>query len=159
MAINGISNQPASPSGSNQPPQLPVATEPVATDSPPRTASQEPLASAARSAPAAVSSTAPAPSTPVLQQVDPAGREALENLVERISELIRIERRSLAFDVYEDINRTVVTVTDTESSEVIRQIPSEEIVRLAKAIREINEQRTGNGNQPNLTGLLISDQA
>jgi flagellar protein FlaG len=86
-------------------------------------------------------------------------RESIEALVDRISEQINIERRSLSFQVDDDYGRTIVSVIDLETEEVVRQIPSEEVVRLAKAIREINDQRTADSGGIEGTGLLIREQA
>lgn len=41
------------------------------------------------------------------------------------------------FEVNKDIDRVVVTLMDSEKKEVIRQIPSEEAVKLSKNIREM----------------------
>lgn len=41
------------------------------------------------------------------------------------------------FEVNKDIDRVVVTLMDSEKKEVIRQIPSEEAIKLSKNIREM----------------------
>ncbi|MFM7785883.1 MAG: flagellar protein FlaG, partial [Gammaproteobacteria bacterium] len=67
-------------------------------------------------------------------------RDSAEQLARRISEQISIEKRSLAFEVNDSLGTTVVSVIDRETDEVIRQIPSEEFVRIAETIRQLNEQ-------------------
>ncbi len=60
----------------------------------------------------------------------------LEKLSEGLSNFARLLDRELAFRVDEATGKTVVTVLDSETKEVIRQIPSEELVRLASVIAE-----------------------
>lgn len=86
-------------------------------------------------------------------------RDNAEELARRISEQIRIERRSLAFEVNDSLGTTVVSVIDRETDEVIRQIPSEEFIRIAEAIRDLNEDvRNGNAGT-SASGLLLDAQA
>ena len=49
------------------------------------------------------------------------------------------QARNLAFSVDEDTNRSIVTVRDSESGDVIRQIPSEEVLRLAERIQTLQD--------------------
>lgn len=53
---------------------------------------------------------------------------------------------NLEFSVDSDIHRTIVKVVDQQTKEVIRQIPSEEIIELAKAMDQAQ-------------GLLIKQKA
>jgi len=95
----------------------------------------------------------------VVQQQSELSRESVEKLVERISQEIRIERRSLSFTVDDELGRTIVKVIDRETDEVIRQIPSEELLRVAEAIRSIRDQSTNGADSPTGTGLLIQEKA
>ena len=61
----------------------------------------------------------------------------IENAVAEISEFVQSQNRSLAFSVDEKSQRSVVKVTDTESGEIIRQIPSEEVLALSERIKEL----------------------
>ena len=61
----------------------------------------------------------------------------IENAVAEISDFVQSQNRSLAFSVDEKSQRSVVKVTDTESGEVIRQIPSEEVLALSERIKEL----------------------
>ena len=52
--------------------------------------------------------------------------------------------RSLSFARDESIDRSVITVRDTQTNQVVRQIPSEEVVAIARQIRdEMSEMRQG----------------
>ncbi len=60
--------------------------------------------------------------------IDP---DALENAVQRIEKSAQNLQRSLQFSIDERSGRTVITVLDKASGDVIRQIPEEEVLRLA----------------------------
>lgn len=64
---------------------------------------------------------------------------------EQINEVLRQFERNLQFTVDEDTGIDVVRVIDTETEEVIRQFPSEEVLAIAKALDK-------------LQGLLIRDK-
>jgi flagellar protein FlaG len=54
--------------------------------------------------------------------------------VRRLNELMAERQRNLAFHVDDASGRTVITVLDATTSEVVRQIPSEEVLALARAL-------------------------
>jgi flagellar protein FlaG len=54
--------------------------------------------------------------------------------VRRLNQLMAERQRDLAFHVDEASGRTVITVLDATTSEVVRQIPSEEVLALARAL-------------------------
>lgn len=54
--------------------------------------------------------------------------------VRRLNELMAERQRNLSFRVDEASGRTVITVLDARTSEVVRQIPSEEVLALARAL-------------------------
>ena len=91
------------------------------------------------------------------EQPPELSRASVEKLVERISQQIRIERRSLSFTINDELGKTIVKVIDRETEEVIRQIPSEELMRFAEAIHAMNEQHTSDTEAA--TGLFIQEQA
>lgn len=62
--------------------------------------------------------------------------ETLEEAVSAIREFVQTVRRNLNFDLDDSSGRVVVRVTDVESGEVIRQIPSEEALKLAESLTE-----------------------
>lgn len=45
----------------------------------------------------------------------------------------------LEFNRDEDLDRVIVRVVDRDTDEVLREIPPEEVLRVAKAMRELNE--------------------
>jgi flagellar protein FlaG len=56
-----------------------------------------------------------------------------------MQDFVQMMSRELQFDVDEDTDRTVVRVMDKETGELIRQIPSEEILALAKQMQEMRD--------------------
>lgn len=59
----------------------------------------------------------------------------IESAVAEVSEFVQSQRRNLDFTFNEGANRAVVQVTDTDTGELIRQIPSEEVLALSEKIR------------------------
>lgn len=63
--------------------------------------------------------------------------ETIATAVAEISEFVQAQNRHLAFSIDESSQRSVVKVTDAESGEVIRQIPSEEVLLLSERIKDL----------------------
>lgn len=74
-----------------------------------------------------------------------ATKEQTQQAVAAINKSMADMSRSLEFAVDEDTHMTIVKVVDTQTQDVIRQIPSEEVVAIAKALDKIQ-------------GLLIRQQ-
>lgn len=70
----------------------------------------------------------------VKEAVDPA---QLKQATEKINQTVRMFASNLQFTVDEDTGMDVVKVVDTETKEVIRQIPSEETLAIAKALDQL----------------------
>lgn len=60
----------------------------------------------------------------------------LRDTASQINESIQAVRRELHFSVDEESGRVVVKVVNAEDGETIRQIPAEELLRLARNINE-----------------------
>ena len=84
----------------------------------------------------------PQPAEPVVT------REAVEAAVSDISDYVQNISRELQFQIDDAVGSTIITVTDRETGDIIRQIPQEEVVRLARFIAE-------NAPDP-VTGLLVN---
>lgn len=63
----------------------------------------------------------------------------LGEAVENINQFVNSQGRTLNFSVDEESGKPVVKVIDFETKEVIRQIPSEEVLTMAKAIKRLQE--------------------
>lgn len=112
------------------------------------------LAQTAPEANAPVMRTAPAPSA---AQVKPAASAAvsipayepaadMRNAIVNINRYLRDTDRNVQFDVDESTGKTVVSVVDANTHEVIRQMPSEETLAIARAISR-------------MSGLLLNERA
>ena len=76
--------------------------------------------------------------------------EALDRAVSRLQEYVQVVRRNLEFSIDETTDRLVVKVVDAETEEVVRQIPSEEALALARRLQELRAEQQG---------LLLSTEA
>lgn len=94
------------------------------------------------------------PVTPARQDLPGSGQTlppvaagaAVKEAVSRLNDYVQQLRRDLQFRVDEDVDRVVVTVVDSESGEVIRQIPSEEMLAVARSLEQAQ-------------GLLLNEKA
>lgn len=78
-------------------------------------------------------------------------REALLVAVERAQKVVETQVRDMSFSVHEKTGQLIVQIIDRESKEVIRQMPAEEMLRIAEQILAMQGE-----NQP---GLLLRQQA
>jgi flagellar protein FlaG len=57
--------------------------------------------------------------------------------IDRITSVAKLFNRKIRFEVEKDLDIMIVKVIDSETEEVIRQIPSEELVELSKNARDL----------------------
>ena len=69
-----------------------------------------------------------------------SSEEVLE-AVQNLNAFVQKTRRELNFSVDEQTGRTVVKVIDHETKDVIRQIPAEEILDVARRVAEQNDEK------------------
>ncbi len=87
---------------------------------------------------------------PATEQVSPAadGKAAsasdLQSAVSHLNDYVQSLRRELQFSVDDASGQTVVKVVDPNSGELIRQIPSEEVLEISHRLQE------------NVAGLLVN---
>lgn len=62
--------------------------------------------------------------------------EKIDDAVRELNEHIQVVQRELHFSVDEDSGRTVIKVMDLATQEVIRQIPNEEALKVARKLGE-----------------------
>jgi flagellar protein FlaG len=94
-----------------------------------------------RGAPAEAVSSRPVPaSTPVEQQ------QQLESAIRSVQQFVRPMSGSLEFSMDDSTGKTVIKVVDNSTNELIRQIPSEEMLEIARALDR-------------LQGLLVHQKA
>lgn len=81
-----------------------------------------------------------------IQENEQVSAEDLEAVIDRLNELMKDGQRSLNFSVDEDLGDVVIKVMDTETEELIRQIPNEEALKFAK-------------NLEGVLGVIFNDRA
>jgi|GEM_PF-985077 len=69
----------------------------------------------------------------------PVSSEELNAAVEKINKQLQVDQTGLAFSVDDASGRDVVSIFDTESKEVIKQYPTEEVLKLAADLGELAE--------------------
>jgi flagellar protein FlaG len=97
------------------------------------------------------SGTAPAPvgSQPAQGQATgtQVSRQELEESLQRVRESLKsVTSNNLEFSIDDSTGKTIIKVVDSSTKELIRQIPSEEMLAMAQAIGEIK-------------GMLVSSKA
>ena len=68
----------------------------------------------------------------------------LDKAIAELQDFVDGLGRSLSFRRDESIEKSVITVRDTQTNQVVRQIPSEEVIAISRQIRdEMMEMRAG----------------
>ncbi len=78
------------------------------------------------------------------EAVAPTEEEVTE-VVNRMNDFVQSIQRDLSFSVDDETGHEIVQVIDTETSKIVRQIPSEEFLQISKSISSLN-------------GILFEDQ-
>ena len=76
----------------------------------------------------------------------PPAREEVEKAVQELNDFLKPLNNTLTFNIDEDTGASVVKVIDSATDEVIRQVPSEEVLSIAKALDKMK-------------GLLVQQKA
>ena len=64
----------------------------------------------------------------------PPGPEQVQQAVEQIQRVVPRVAQNLQFTVDKETGKTIIRVVDSRTEEVIRQIPTEEILSIARAL-------------------------
>jgi len=83
---------------------------------------------------------------PVFAPAQPITQEAVAAAVQSANAYVQSVSSSLQFSLDQDTGRTVVKMIDTQTEEVLRQFPSEEMLSISKSIDRMQ-------------GLLINREA
>lgn len=87
---------------------------------------------------------------------DPESREDLQEAVDKVNQYADIQQVSLRLQVEKELQRVVVKVVDKDTDEVIRQIPSEQTIALAKHLDEVMQEFLS--GEPSSAFSLLSDE-
>ena len=77
---------------------------------------------------------APAPRPSLVEQSTAPSREVVDQAARRIEDFVKSVGRSLSFSVESGTGHSVLRVVNPNSGEVIRQLPAEETMRIARSI-------------------------
>lgn len=77
------------------------------------------------------------------QRID---KQQLEEAVNDVQNFVSSVNQNLEFSVDDETGRTVIKVIDRQTEQILRQIPSEEMLQIAKALGKLN-------------GLLVKQEA
>lgn len=85
------------------------------------------------------------------------GREdELQEAVDKVNQYAEIQKVSLRLQVEKELQQVVVKVVDLDTDEVIRQIPSEQTIEIAKRLTEVMKEFLG--GDTNSAFSLLSDE-
>ncbi|HTU67023.1 MAG TPA: flagellar protein FlaG [Steroidobacteraceae bacterium] len=80
---------------------------------------------------------AKANAAPQQQEKAPPTPHKIESVTKQIDSFLRSQNHQLQFRVDQGSGKMVVTVTDGETGEVIRQVPGEEAIKMAQRIEDM----------------------
>lgn len=81
-------------------------------------------------------------------------REAFEKVVSELESFVQNAQRDLDFHVDDKTGRVIVKVIDAVNDQIIRQIPSDEMLVLSRRIQEFLDE-----NSPQFKGVLLELKA
>jgi flagellar protein FlaG len=112
----------------------------------PATTSQAVVVSPSQPAQASEAAPAQAPQAPLPLHPETSSAEQMQMAVAEIRKAIAPVARNLQFSIDKETGKTIVRIVDAETNEVIRQIPGDEVIAIARAIDRMQ-------------GLLIKQKA
>ncbi len=83
----------------------------------------------------------PEAATDPARQGEPSNQEAVRETVHNLNDYVQSQQRELLFEVDDVTGDTVIKVRDSKTDEVIRQIPSEELMALARRMLQMSEDK------------------
>ena len=111
--LQGISSGGHSPTYTAAAPAAPAAAAPATVSAAPKVSAPKPVA---------------------IQFDEGRARQNLQAAVSALNDQMTATKTGLGFSLDKALNRPVVTVRNTETGEVVRQIPTEVVVRMAHSI-------------------------
>ena len=84
--------------------------------------------------------------TPATPDREASGEESLSAAISSVEEYIKPFNNRIEFNIDDEVGRVVIKVVDKETEEVLLQIPSEEMLAIAKTL-------------DNIKGLFVRQQA
>ncbi|HUL93822.1 MAG TPA: flagellar protein FlaG [Burkholderiales bacterium] len=91
-------------------------------------------AAAAAVSASALAAAAPQPAAPAVTVNSDAGRQALEDAIKQIRQFIKSSPATLEFSVDQGSRHVLLRIMDSQTKELILQVPSEEVLAIARAL-------------------------
>lgn len=66
-------------------------------------------------------------------------KDSIDQAVQSMNDYVQLVNRQLEFSIDEKSGRTVITVRDKDTQEIIRQIPDDEALRFARKLQQDGE--------------------
>ena len=120
-----------------------------------------PQAAGSESAAQVVGSGAPSPvaaeatEKPKVETTEAPSVQEVRQAAEDVARYVDSVSRSLQISVDGELDKPIVTVLDSTTEQVVRQIPSEEIVAIAKFLRSQGAEMAG---KETISGILLNKQ-
>ncbi|MBL1261577.1 MAG: flagellar protein FlaG [Thiotrichaceae bacterium] len=89
------------------------------------------------------------------QQAEVVEQVELNDAVTYINDHFQNIQRNLEFSVEEDTGKVLVRVYDTETEELVRQIPGEQAIKMAQIMHEKNQE----ADELKVDGFLLQEKA
>jgi flagellar protein FlaG len=80
--------------------------------------------------------------------------QEFEVALAEVTEFIQTKNQDLTFSYDNESNRSIIKVTDANSGDVIRQIPTEEVIKLSERIKELQSDVGSSGG----IGVLLNNE-
>lgn len=88
---------------------------------------------------------------PIQQQEKQPNRQEIEKAASKVNNFVSQIDRNLEFSVDESSGRVIITVREPETGKIVRQIPPEELLVIAKLVSE-------NFSNSVPSGILLADE-
>lgn len=85
-------------------------------------------------------------------------KEELDETISQLNDSLQNVQRNLEFSIDKEVGQIVINVRDRETDEIVRQIPSEDVLELAKNLHAASErfdERIGSHSQSTTEGVFL----
>ena len=80
----------------------------------------------------------PTPTKAAAPAQAPLSSDAVKKIASQINDFLKSSSSSLQFAVDDDTDKIVVRIVDSQTNEVIRQMPSEEMIAISKSLDQMS---------------------
>lgn len=95
----------------------------------------------------------PEPAKPAAQESAPK----LDDAVVKLNDYVQSLQRDLKFTIDADLGRPIVSVVDSNTQQVIRKIPNDVVIRLARNLKDVADSQQSQARSESLQGTSSVD--